>query len=107
MIRESISEDISDEEFEKIIKPFDDNYDEYLESYILPEVIAYYLANAFYRGAMWKASFIQHYNSAKDVLNVINEDYQKVKQEVVKLLRVKYALEIINENPLDFKKIQF
>ncbi len=107
MIRESISDDISDEEFEKIIKPFDDNYDEYLESYILPEVIAYYLANAFYRGAMWKASFIQHYNSAKDILNIVNEDYQKVKQEVIKLLRVKYALEIVNEDPLDFKRVEF
>lgn len=107
MIRESISGDISDEEFEKIIKPFNDNYDEYLESYILPEVIAYYLANAFYRGAMWKASFIQHYNLAKDILNVVNEDYQKVKQEVIKLLRIKYALEIVNEDPLDFKKVEF
>lgn len=107
MIRESINGDISDEEFERIIKPFDDNYDEYIESYILPEVIAYYFANAFYRGAIWKASFIQHYNSAKDILNVVNEDYQKVKQEVIKLLRVKYALEIINEDPLEFKKAEF
>ena len=107
MIRESICGDISDEEFERIIKPFDDNYDEYIESYILPEVIAYYLANAFYRGAMWKASFVQHYNSAKDILNIVNEDYQKVKTEVVKLLHIKYALEITNEDPLEFKKNDF
>ena len=29
------------------------------------------------------------------------------KNEVIKLLRIKYALEIISEDPLDFKKIEY
>lgn len=47
MIRKNIGGDISEEEFEKVLKPFIDDYDNFVYSYILPEVIAYYLANSF------------------------------------------------------------
>lgn len=60
MIKKCTDEDISDEELEKIINPFYDNYHEYIITYVMPEVI--------------------------------------------KLLRMKYSLEIISENSLDFKK---
>ena len=107
MLRKSTEEDISDEICEKVINPFYDNYHTFVEEYILPEVIAYYLANSFYRNAMWEATFLQHYNSASDILNLIGENYEKTKDEVIKLLRIKYALEIISENPLDFKRIEY
>ena len=48
MIRHETGKDITDEEFIKVLKPFVDNYDEYLETYILPEIISYYVANAYY-----------------------------------------------------------
>ena len=106
MIRKCTDEDISDEELEKVINPFHDNYHEYLVTYVVPEVIAFYIASSFNRNAMWEATFYQHYNSAKDIFNVNDdEDYDKVKAEVIKLLRMKYSLEIISENPLDFKKL--
>ncbi|CCZ57767.1 unknown [Clostridium sp. CAG:762] len=46
MIRTETDEDITDEEYIKVLKPFVDNYDEYLESYVLPELISNYIANA-------------------------------------------------------------
>lgn len=107
MIRPSTDEDITDEEFEKILKPFVDNYDDFIINYIMPEVIAYYIANSFYRNAMYETTFIQEYNSAKDLINLFGEDYEQVKAEVMKLLRIKYALEVINENPLELKKIEY
>ena len=107
MIRKNTSGDITDEEFDNVLRPFVDNYDEFVVSYIMPEVIAYYIANSYYRNAMYEGSFLQHYNSAKDLINLFGEDYEKTKAEVFKLLRVKYALEVINENPLDFKKIEY
>ena len=107
MIRKTTNGDISDEEFTAVLKPFLDNYDEYIESYIMPEVIAYYIANSYYRNAMWEATFLQHYNSASDMFNLYNEDYEKTKAEVIKLLRIKYSLEIISEDPLDLKKIEY
>ena len=63
MIRKCTDEDISDEELEKVINPFYDNYHEYIIAYVMPEVI--------------------------------------------KILRMKYSLEIISEDPLDFKKIEY
>lgn len=107
MLRESTNEDISDEECEKIINPFYDNYHTFIEEYIMPEVIAYYLANSFYRNAMWEATFLQHFNSAADMFNLISSNYEKTKTEVIKLLKLKYALEIISEDPLDFKRIEY
>lgn len=107
MLREETNKDISDEEFNKIIKPFIDNYDEYIESYIMPEVIAYYIANGHYRNYLSNCSFIRHYNSAKDIINYFDEDYEKVKAEVFKLLRIKYGLIIINEDPLELKEIKY
>ncbi len=105
MIRKCTDEDISDEELEKVINPFYDNYHEYVITYVVPEVIAFYIASSYSRNAMWEATFYQHYNSAKDIFNVSDdEDYDKVKAEVIKLLRIKYSLEIICEDSLDLKK---
>ena len=52
MLRKCTDEDMSDEEFEKVIALFYDNYDSYLEEYIIPEVIVFYIASSFYRNAM-------------------------------------------------------
>ena len=47
MLRKSTEEDISDEELETIISPFYDNYHDYVEEYVMPEVIAFYIASSF------------------------------------------------------------
>ena len=107
MIRKNTNGDINDEEFNSILTPFLDNYDEYIKSYIMPEVIVYYIANSYYRNAMYEGSFLQHYNSAKDLINMFGEDQEKVKAEVFKLLRVKYALSSSNENRLEIKKNEY
>ena len=107
MLRKCTDEDISDEECEKIIDPFYDNYHTFVEEYVMPEVIAYYLANSFYRNAMWEAIFLQQFNSTSDMFNLVSKNYKKTKVEVIKLLRLKYALEIISEDPLDFKRIEY
>ena len=107
MIRKTTDGDISDEEFEQVLKPFLDDYDNFILSYIMPEVIAYYIANSYYRGAMYEGSFLQHYNSAKDLINLFGEDYEQMKAEVFKLLKIKYALIVVNEDPLDLKQIEY
>ena len=74
----------------------------------MPEVIAFYIASSYSRNAMQKATFYQRYNLAKDIFNVSDdEDYDSIKAEVIKLLRMKYSLEIISEEPLDLKKIEY
>ena len=56
---------------------------------------------------MYETTWIQEFNSARDILNITEIDVDKVSGEVKKLLRIKYALEVISENPLDFKKIEY
>lgn len=107
MIRKCTDENISDEELEKVIDPFYDNCHEYIINYVMPEVIAFYIASSYSRNAMWETTFYQHYNSAADVVNFFNEDYEKVKTEVIKLLKTKYALKIISEEPLVLKQIKY
>ena len=57
--------------------------------------------------AMYETTWIQEFNSARDILNIVDIDETKVSAEVRKLLRIKYALEVISEDPLDFKKIEY
>lgn len=107
MIRKTTNGDISNEEFEKVLKPFLDDYDDYIYSYSMTEIIAYYIANSYYRNSMYEGTFIQHYNSARDLINLFGENYEQVKAEVFKLLRLKYSLIIVNEKPLEIKKIEY
>ena len=96
MIRKCTDEDISDEELEKVINPFYDNYHEYIINYVMPEVIAFYIASSFSRNAMWGTTFYQHYNSAKDMLNLFKEDYKIVKTKVFELLKISYIYSFKN-----------
>ena len=107
MIRKTTNGDISDEEFEAVLKPFLDDYDNFIYSYVMPEIIAYYIANAFNRNSMYSSTFKQHYNSAKDILNLFNKYYETVKAKVFKLLKIKYALLVVSENPLELKRIEY
>lgn len=75
MIRKCTDEDISDEECEKVIDPFYDKFGGICYSWI----IAFYIASSFYRNAMWKATFEQHFNSTFDTFNLICKNYKKMK----------------------------
>lgn len=106
MFRKTVNGDITDEDFKRflfhlmiIMMIFRKLY--YARSN------SFYIANSFYRDAMWKGSFKQHYNSAADVISYFDEDYEKVKADVINLLKVKYVLEIISEDPLILKTTKY
>ena len=88
MLRKCTDVEISDEECEKIIDSFYDNYHTFVEECVMPEVIAYYLANSFYRNAMWEATFLQHFNSASDMFNLVSKNYKRTKAKIIKLLKI-------------------
>jgi len=50
---------------------------------------------------------MQEFNSARDILNITEINEVNIFTEVRKLLRIKYALEVISEEPLTFKKIEY
>ena len=39
--------DITDKEFKKIYLPFYNNVNNYLNNYVIPDVVAFYLSNAY------------------------------------------------------------
>lgn len=101
MIRTSLG-DISDDEFEKIVVPFDNEINSYIDNEILSEFIAYYIATGYKMSAIWNSSLKTTCNTATECLcDCGNFDYGKIK----KILKNKYKLEIINEDKLDIKEL--
>ena len=97
------NKDITDEEIERVYDPFNNNLKDYMTKYVIPEIISFQIANANYRKCLSNSSLLQHYNSFRDVFNVF-PTLDEVKDEIVKLLRIKYNLKIINEKPLTLKR---
>lgn len=97
-------EDITDKEFEEILLPFYNNYNEYLIKFVIPDAIAFYLANGHARNCLSDCPLINHINSALDIFNTkCNVD--ELIPEIELVLKIKYNLKIIKINPLKFKKI--
>lgn len=97
-------EDITDKEFEEILLPFYNNYNEYLIKFVIPDAIAFYLANGYSRNCLSNCPLINHINSALDIFNVSCNGDELI-PEIKLILRIKYNLKIIKINPLKFKKI--
>ena len=95
--------DITDKEFEKIYLPFYNNINDYLNNYVIPDLVAFYLANAYSRHCLSECNLINHINSAIDVFNV-RCDIDKLIPSIKKILRTKYNLKIVKNNPMILKK---
>ena len=88
-------EDITDKEFEEILYPFYNNYNEYLIKFVIPDAIAFYLANGYSRNCLSDCPLINHINSALDIFNV-SCNVDELIPNIKNILRIKYNLKIIN-----------
>ena len=88
-------EDITDKEFEEILLPFYNNYSEYLIKFVIPDAIAFYLANGYSRNCLSDCPLINHINSALDIFNV-SCNVDELIPNIKNILRIKYNLKIIN-----------
>lgn len=95
--------DITDKEFEEIYLPFYNNVNDYLNNYVIPDLVAFYLANGYSRHCLPDFPLRNHINSAIDVFNV-RCDIDKLIPSIKKILRIKYNLKIVKENPMILKK---
>lgn len=50
--------DINDEEFERIYLPVCINYDNYLKEFVIPDVVAFYIADSFIKNHYLKHHYI-------------------------------------------------
>lgn len=95
--------DITDKEFEKIYLPFYNNVNNCLNNYVIPDVVAFYLANAYSRHCLSESNLINHINSAIDIFNC-RCDINKLIPEIKEILKIKYNLIIVKNNPMILKK---
>lgn len=77
----------------------------YIEENVVAPYIAFYLARGYSLDTLGIASLKQHFNSATDVFNSDFENIDKIITDIKQILREKYLLEIIEENPLKLKEI--
>ena len=94
-----------DKEFEEILLPFYNNYNDYFINFVIPETIAFYLANGYSRNCLSDCPLINHVNSALDIFNVrCNVD--ELIPQIKLILRIKYNLKIEKNNPLKLIKFK-
>ena len=96
-------EDITDKEFEEILLPFYNNYNEYLINFVIPDAVAFYLANGYSRNCLSDYPLRNHINSAIDVFNV-RCNVNNLISEIKLILRIKYNLKIVKSNPLKIER---
>ncbi len=92
-------EDITDKDFEEILLPFYNNYNKYLIKFIIPDAVAFYLANGYSRNCLSDCPLINHINSALDIFNV-SSNVDELIPEIKQILKIKYNLKITKSYPL-------
>ena len=93
--------DLSDEDYEKILEPFEEETKKYLEK-IAYDYVTYYLAMAFkYKALENDCDILPHINAALDDIGYINEKINLKVSTIKKMLKQKYGLTIKNESPLE------
>lgn len=60
--------DVSDDEFFNRIVPIDNNFKNYMISFIIPEVVAFYLNDCFYKDCLCDSPLYNYINSTFDML---------------------------------------
>lgn len=104
MFRPQTPDDISQEEYDKYVLPHTELVEEYLKTYLIPDYVAFFISSA-YRNQLEEDSYDIFISSALDFFNV---DYDKknrliLKEEITKILEIKYGFVIEKEEPLTFK----
>lgn len=94
--------EVSDKEFFKRIKPIDKNFKYYMINFILPEAVAFYLKDCYYKECLCEAPFYNHVNATLETINNSYNSIDKLMPIIEKILFVKYNLIIINYDPLEF-----
>lgn len=98
------SKDVSDEEFFNRIVPIDNNFKKYMVSFIIPEAVAFYLKDCFYKDCLCDSPLYNHINSTFDMLCCYQESIDDMIPKIKEILLIKYNLKIKNDNPLIFEK---
>lgn len=97
-------DDITEEEFEKIIFPFEENIYSYIREKVINDFVAFYVAEGYKCSALWNENFDYIINSACEHLtNLSSKDCNKA--IIKELLEREHRLKILNEMKLEIAEI--
>ena len=100
MFRKRKKEDMSNEEFIEFEMPHIKLCSNYIEEFLIPNYVAFYISSGYYHNILTECPFKQHFNSATDVFNHTISNKNKVIAEVKRIMKFIYSLEIVEENPI-------
>ena len=80
--------DITEKEWNQKYLLFYNNFSKYMINYIIPDVVAFYIANSYSRKCLCDSPLYNHINSAKDVFN-INCDTKKLIPKIEEIQDIK------------------
>lgn len=105
MIRKRNRKDITDEEFENIILPFENVLKEYFIKNIVYEFIAFYLARGYEMSSLWECPLQHQIKSAIETLSRIRTKDKFDNNKLNKILEDKYSIKIIGTNTSQMIKL--
>lgn len=98
--------DVTEDEFNNIILPFDNKIHKYLQKDTIPSFCAFYIAEGFRTSSLFENSYNIYLNEALDLFNDFPKDLESIKATTTKLLKEKYRLEVVADNPLQLKEVE-
>ena len=105
MILKSTKEDISDNDYNKTIGLHLKLTNKYVQTVLLPNLCAYYIAIGYYKSCMYNENYDIVINTIFDFFNLNLENTDMLKTNINEILKANYNLVIVRENPLDIKEI--
>lgn len=96
--------DITDDEFNKIIKPFDKEVNKYIAKNIVNQFVAYYIATGYKFNALWDSNFKLTVDQAtNEFAQFIDDGYDLNK--IKSMLEKEYGLRVISDKPFRIEEI--
>jgi hypothetical protein len=100
MFRIEDGKDITDDEFINIVEPHRKLMDDYIENFIAPNIVAYYIYSGYTNSAIWEGSFRTTANDCLDLLNYTITDYKKLLEMTDSYMQLMYHFKIVATDPV-------
>lgn len=91
---------LKEKDFIKRCKPHSKQIKDYIESFIAPDLIAFYIASGFYSSSIYEQKLDTLITTGLEFLNTSINNNEILIENIKKTLKIKYNLSIIEVNPL-------
>lgn len=92
--------ELPEDEWERITDTHRHQFYLYLQDFIMPEILAHYLATGYYTHSVYEESFDLHIKTNLNIVNYSFNNIDLIKSKVKDILRIKYFLNVVQEEPV-------